>query len=379
VRRLFIRDDPQKLWSEFIKKQNISFAFNSGELNALDINPQDKEGLKSSFGIYSSKSCIFIDPVQYDSNRDFIVEMPSHSMVETLFSYKPLISNSLGIIAPDELLYKDRGNIYDPFNPLAYTEDEEDYLMDLLQSDPDLELFSDEKFYLVDADGNCLTEIKSSRDYDKISKIMLEGERGEDSLSIVYISESLDIINARLTGLLEQKELIRLNFENNKMIEKLINLSRKDEFFKPFGVLRIEKPWQNSIPLEKCVDFRLNHETEYDRFQSAFFDMFINGLLVESDNRLLLTLEEIDHEIQELNLKYNTFRKQRRKEGTVILTGLLTTLSVMLLAPEDQQKDIIDLLGSLSAYKGVSFISKNDIPEDIMNSPFWLPWHIRYR
>lgn len=148
---------------------------------------------------------------------------------------------------------------------------------------------------------------------------------------------------------------------------------RGGKMFNSAGTIVLNSPNSGGIELDNIMEIiEAKHPDMYEYFQTHLKKLMLQINPEDETRALKYTLQSVDEGIQELDAKYKqTKRKKKTQSG-----GLAIRLQS---ASSHVASFVNDVFSNSSLSSMVSFIPSTDpIPDEIKNSPFFIPWLIHH-
>lgn len=194
-------------------------------------------------------------------------------------------------------------------------------------------------------------------------------------------------------------ELVRIEDQDSKQNKTLFNVAELDtikvdlndpvvkSFFlkegkmlKREGTLVFNSPNSGGLPLDQIMEIiQVAHPQAYEYFQTHLKNT-ISSINPEDDTqRLTHALRAVDEGILELDAKYKS-AKRKSSKNIVMAAGSGALAVALYTAGIDVMSFISAAFAGSTLSSNVSFIPGSDpIPEEIRQSPFFIPWLIHHQ
>jgi hypothetical protein len=147
-------------------------------------------------------------------------------------------------------------------------------------------------------------------------------------------------------------------------IEEITTVNSNTRNLKP---LYIYLPHLSRLDLGTLITLREDNYDAFFRFQQALRDFLVSASISNSESKFIEIARKVDFEINELELKVKQLAQERKRKGWQIAFGVAAS-AVSFLVDAQLASYVTAILGSKSAFEGVSFLSNRSKFKDIIES-----------
>ena len=156
---------------------------------------------------------------------------------------------------------------------------------------------------------------------------------------------------------------------------------REGKMLKRSGLLMLNSPSSTGLELDDIMEvIEAEHPDMYAFFQSHLKTLMSRVSPDDSTHALKCGLREVDLGIQELDNRYQMAKKRQKQKTQKLGAGVLAI--GLYSESEDAVRMIQDALFNAKLSSMISYTSEKEvgsIPDDVRNSPFFIPWLIHHR
>ena len=144
----------------------------------------------------------------------------------------------------------------------------------------------------------------------------------------------------------------------------------------PCGSTVIYLPHLKGVSLETMLKIRRDEGDSFIRFQRKIESLFKVAEELQSEDKLLEVMHEVDYEIRVMNDKYKQLQRKKFLRGGQVALGVFCLVLIQL-APKEIATELGNVLGSLTVFDGIRQVS--DIMGNagsLKQSDFYIPWKL---
>jgi len=167
-----------------------------------------------------------------------------------------------------------------------------------------------------------------------------------------------------------------INIIYPKRSDLISNLFEDIEFDSNLKQIYLLLPYIKSVNVEEIRRIKEDNFDNLTMFYRSTEKFFNESTYINSEDKLLDLMKEVDYETRRLESLYQQLIKKRRIKGIEITTGL-SIMALSLMVPTEIATTILGAIGGVKALDGVWYLGeKSNIETQLKQNDFYIPWYI---
>jgi len=167
-------------------------------------------------------------------------------------------------------------------------------------------------------------------------------------------------------------EHVDINLNNNDVWKYFL----EDVPYQRSGSLAISFPSTKNITIEEIYEIRDKYKNEFEYFLRCLNKMLSHGKEGCSE-KLRKSISEVSEGVRFIECKYQEHKMKKRK---ILIEGTLASVSLAIGLISHNASDtfriISAIIGSSAIRNLINYYMEGDIPFNVKNDPFFIPWHV---